>query len=291
MGIDLNSLNFLRFCKKNHGDFGRTIMLGRHGIHITEKIATDDFSRNIVLQAMQNNEYFIDETLKRLFGSTSVDSMDFSDYEGASIIHDLNTPIIECFPHFDTVIDAGTTEHIFDVSTAIKNVMDLCAVGGKIIHILPANNYCGHGFWQFSPELFWDLYSPENGFESTEIFLVKIGYPKKWFQLTELAHGGRANFFSKSRVQLLVKTIKSSDRIPFQPPQQRDYSARWAQENDKYKNIKSNTSIEFLREFVNRHPFLREAKNSAFIKRAPLTMRLNTLNPCIRIVNVKEIIN
>lgn len=156
MGIDLNSLNFLRFCNQSHGGFGKTITLGRHGLHITEKTATDDFSKQVVAQAMLNNEYFVDETLMRHFGSTSVDSLDFSDYEGASIVHDLNVAISRDAAQFDTVIDAGTTEHVFDVSTATKNVMKLCSVGGKIIQILPANNYCGHGFWQFSPELFWD---------------------------------------------------------------------------------------------------------------------------------------
>lgn len=289
MGIDRNSLNFLRFCNQDIGNFGKTITLGRHGLHITENIIWDDFSKKVVKEAKFNNEYFIDETLKRIFGSTSVDSMDYSDYEGASIVHDLNLPIGDTIPQFDTVIDAGTTEHVFDIFTATKNVIKLCSVGGTIIQILPANNYCGHGFWQFSPELFWSLYSPENGFKNTEIFLAKIDEPKRWFRLIELAHAGRANFFSKNRVQLLVKTTKSHELKPFKWPQQNDYTEKWSRKNNQDTFTLSRVATSSLKDFINRHPLLRAAKYRVFRTRVPLSMRLNSLNPCIKMVNVKEL--
>ena len=46
---------------------------------------------------------------------------------------------------------------------------DLCKNGGTIIHSLPSNNNCGHGFWQFSPELFFSLYNEKNGFKNNEM--------------------------------------------------------------------------------------------------------------------------
>ena len=52
---------------------------------------------------------------------------------------------------------------IFFISPTNPGAIKLTKIGGMIIHALPANNFCGHGFWQFSPELFYELYSPENG--------------------------------------------------------------------------------------------------------------------------------
>jgi len=65
-------------------------------------------------------------------------------------------------------------EHVFNASQGLKNVTRLCAPGGQIIHSLPANNFCNHGFWQFSPELFFSLYSDKNGYSETEIFLADV---------------------------------------------------------------------------------------------------------------------
>src|SRR5262249_49715371 len=51
---------------------------------------------------------------------------------------------------------------------AIKNCMDMVACGGHLILLTPTNNYSGHGFYQFSAELFFRTLSHENGFEVEE---------------------------------------------------------------------------------------------------------------------------
>jgi hypothetical protein len=35
-------------------------------------------------------------------------------------------------------------------------------VGGRLIHALPSSNHVDHGFYMFSPTLFWDYYSANN---------------------------------------------------------------------------------------------------------------------------------
>ncbi|MGX1100229.1 hypothetical protein [Amorphus sp. MBR-141] len=267
MGIDLHSLNFLRFCHKSHGDFGATVTLARQGLHVTKAIADDDFSKRIVDKSEAEGEYFIDETLKRVFGSSAVASMDYSDYEGASIIHDLNVPLGKDMPQFDTVIDAGTTEHIFSVTTALANARDLCRPEGMIVHILPANNFCGHGFWQFSPELFLGLYSKANGFRDTEIYLAKLNDPKRWFRLHALAHGGRGNFFSSFRIHILVKTVKAANgKGEFLSPQQLDYTEMWTDTKDsaEWKRHRKETVLSKLRSQVSASPTLRSWRNAMF---------------------------
>ena len=39
-------------------------------------------------------------------------------------------------------------------------------LGGHFIGVYPIDNFCGHGFYQFLPELFFRCFSQENGFES-----------------------------------------------------------------------------------------------------------------------------
>jgi hypothetical protein len=96
----------------------------------------------------------------------SVDSIDFSDYEAASLIHDLGEPLpTELLGQFDLAVDGGTLEHIFNFPVAIGNIMTLVGDGGYVYLNTPCNNLCGHGFYQFSPELMYRLFSRANGFE------------------------------------------------------------------------------------------------------------------------------
>ena len=67
--------------------------------------------------------------------------------------------------------------------------MKMVKTGGHLMLFTPANNYFGHGFYQFSPELFYRVLSKENGFEvrrmvvlednigASSIFGVKYPFP------------------------------------------------------------------------------------------------------------------
>ncbi|MDR1149764.1 MAG: class I SAM-dependent methyltransferase, partial [Spirochaetaceae bacterium] len=82
------------------------------------------------------------------FGAVTVDSIDYSDYEGASIVHDMNLPVPGHLKEkYDCVWDGGALEHVFNYPTAIKNCMDMVKIGGHLILETPCNNQCGHGFY------------------------------------------------------------------------------------------------------------------------------------------------
>jgi len=218
----------------------------------------------------------------------------FSDYEQALIIHDLNIPLGRDTPQFDTVIDGGTTEHAFEVNTALANARALCSQGGMIIHILPANNFCGHGFWQFWSELFWNLYTEKNGFRDTEIFLAKLNDKKHWFRVNALAHAGRANIFSDNRIYLLVKTVKADDvSAEFVGPQQVDYAELWANNKDRAEQERqlNDKVVQRLRVWISGNPTLRNWRNTLFNKRAPFSMRINRFNPCLEPVLISKVIS
>lgn len=128
-----------------------------------------------------NNALFLDEWVRKNDLKVNVKSLDLSPKEHVDIIQDLNEPIYQSnIAHkasFDVIIDSGSLEHIFNVPQALKTYNDLLKVGGHIYFIIPANNHFGHGFYQFSSDLFFRWFSPERGYYPCDSFLEckKVG--------------------------------------------------------------------------------------------------------------------
>lgn len=103
--------------------------------------------------------------------------MDYSDFEKADILFDLNSnpPPPELLGAFDLILDSGTLEHVFHVPNVLKNIFSMLRVGGRVIHVSPSSNYVDHGFYMFSPTFFWDFYST-NQFELNSVRFVR--HPK-----------------------------------------------------------------------------------------------------------------
>ena len=134
---------------------------------------------------------------------------------------------------YSTVIDAGTLEHIYNIPQAFMNCSSLCKPGGQILHILPANNFCGHGFWQFSPELFFSLYSVENGYIETEVFLADVTNIDKWYKVKKPINGQRVNVHSSNRLHVLVRAVLATDDYSHKNIQQSDYEFKWEERSNK----------------------------------------------------------
>jgi hypothetical protein len=64
---------------------------------------------------------------------------------------------------YDLVIDAGTTEHCFNVGQAIVNASGAVKIGGRILHTNPVS-MGNHAFYNFCPTLMVDFYQA-NGFK------------------------------------------------------------------------------------------------------------------------------
>jgi hypothetical protein len=63
----------------------------------------------------------------------------------------------------DLVTNCGTTEHIVNQLNAFKVIHELTAVGGIMMHNLPAQGYIVHGLINYNPKFFWAL-SAANGY-------------------------------------------------------------------------------------------------------------------------------
>jgi hypothetical protein len=165
------------------------------------------------------------ETFLSLSGFKVSRAIDASDFEGADIVHDLNLEIPAHLHEITSFFyDGGTLEHVFDVATSFKNVFDLLKVGGIALFAPPANNQCGHGFYQFSPELFFRVLSA-NGFDSIHVYLVATSRPAKWLKCVDPSRAGRRyEFYSGEPLQLIAIARKARRLQSLVTPQQSDYA-------------------------------------------------------------------
>ncbi|QQR87464.1 MAG: class I SAM-dependent methyltransferase [Flavobacteriales bacterium] len=190
MGFNHTGTKLLIHAKAKGLSFGRTVMIGRQGLHLSAEVLQrnlDDFGLgHLNAEEIITGEKGYAEPFLKALGATAVDSLDASPYEQASIIHDMNLPMDgEHKGAFDTVIDGGSLEHIFNFPVAIRNCMELLKVGGHYLGITPANNFFGHGFYQFSPELYYRVFSKENGFEMTRLLFFIDRPGADWYEVKD----------------------------------------------------------------------------------------------------------
>lgn len=99
------------------------------------------------------------DRLFRLLGYNAVEGIDFYPDEKPTHVIDLNHPVPSAmWGRYDLVYDDGTAEHCFAAAEMFCNALRLVKLGGHVIHHLPMNNWVDHGFYQFSPTLFFDFY-------------------------------------------------------------------------------------------------------------------------------------
>ena len=189
MGLSIHGTKSLMYAK--HRSLFRPNSDEGGGVHLSAKrkdnlLEFGYFSAaNEVNDLMGKSGGFAEPFLEAL-GAIEIRSFDSSAYEGATNVHDLNYPIEESFKHrFTAVIDAGTLEHIFNFPVAIKNCMEMVEVGGHFIGITPTNNFLGHGFYQFSPELFFRIFSEPNGFRVMRMVIFEDRPRAKWFEVAD----------------------------------------------------------------------------------------------------------
>jgi len=230
MGLDIHALNFLLIYKRKK--LKDTVTIGRQSLCLEE----DTLRQFIELKSNYKHNLFCEELLKKYFNAKKVDSIDISAFEEATIIHDMNQIIPKKYHQkFDTVINYGSLEHIFNFPVAIMNCSLMLKPGGQIFHILPANNFCGHGFYQFSPELFFSLYNKKNGYTQTDIFIGDLSDYKNIYKV-KIKKRHRINIMSKNETNLFVRTIKNKN-FSHSNIQQISYLDEWSKSSfkEKYK--------------------------------------------------------
>jgi hypothetical protein len=291
MGIDVHGLRFLQYAK-TFGDFNKTITIGRQEIY-----APESFVRGAVNAGSDyRNEKYCEPLLLKFYGASAVDSVDNSAFDGAPIIHDMNLTLPSNLEaSYDTVIDGGCLEHIYNLPQALQNCSRLCKPGGQILHILPANNFCGHGFWQFSPELFFSLYSNRNGYRDTEVFLADLSNTTKWFKVSPPQDGHRVDVICSTEVYALVRTVLREASFSHNNVQQSDYAFAWTNDPEK-KKANAPAKPNKIRQFLKKtplYPFIalrRHLIARQMIRRKLLASQLNGRNPGLTEINIRSLL-
>lgn len=177
MGLNVATIKYLQLIEKKfevkYKDF---LMLGRQRLIISDnelQKVCDYAGYEGNIDMIKRKDGFAENLFKYLLDAEKIDSLDYSDYENATILSDLNEPISSLYEElYDVVLDGGTLEHIFNYPIALKNAMRMCKINGFLVLMTPTSGCNGHGFYQFSPELFVDVLN-NNGFSILDISLCR----------------------------------------------------------------------------------------------------------------------
>jgi hypothetical protein len=245
--------------------FDRTLTLGRQHWLVTPE-GWDELRAEFGLAGGASLRWqgWADAFFLECLGIRELDTLDNSDFEGATLLHDLNEPMPASWNGiYDVVFDGGTMEHVFNLPTALASCQRVLKVGGTMLWAMPSNNYCGHGFYQFSPELVFRTFSPAYGFKIENLLL--LSYPFPGAELSKKVDcyrvkdpdeiQSRAQLVSRRPVSLVMEAVKVADRPMFRPwPQQSDYARSWnvaisgrqASEVPIFQNPRGKRSLDLL---------------------------------------------
>jgi len=239
MAVDNPSVAFLNGLPNIGVDFRNMLTLGRQGLIADERGLAKFVKQRRLGEAadfIRDSGQWADRFFQEM-GATNLQSMDASDYENATIVHDLNTPIPAALrERFSLVHDGGTLEHIFNFPNAVRSAMEMVSVGGHLTTITVANNYLGHGFYQFSPELMYRVFCEENGFEVKQMLLHEQIPNGRWFSVQDPKRlGNRVMLRNQHFTYMLVIAKRIAVREIF---------AKWPHQSDYVSNYQGVATTE-----------------------------------------------
>lgn len=283
MGLTATDIELLLELRRRNRPIERIATIGRLSLYLhTHQVAR---LKRIIPDCKALASYkwgdIADPILCNLTGAGEVISFDMSNYQGSSIVHDMNFPLPERRPdlagQFDLVIDGGTLEHVFNFPVAVANLMFLVRKEGHVLSANPANNLCGHGFYQFTPELMHRIYSVANGFRVVHVLLtqsrhmsVEMDPRPNSFSVVDPASLGR-RILLRNRWPVMIRTL--AQRVG-NPPlsgldvQQSDYVMAWT---GTVKPARTSGAKAVLRNFFHRLPRTVKSRITDILSRTTLS--------------------
>jgi hypothetical protein len=276
MGILKRHLYLLAIENKKHPIRGDVLTLGQQSIHATLDEVKTLFEKNgVISKKLPENfdtknkipgwketgyqNYTNCQAVLRLLGAKKVFSADISSYENPEILMDFNAPVDKkYYNRFDTILDIGTLEHVFNIPQAFENIKLMLKPGGTVILGYPLAGTINHGFYQICPTLLYDYFST-NGFENFDFFILNgsnINYEKKAkiYQCKQPAFTENLIINSKTGLEVTFFATKSANKNgPVQKiPVQTEYttSSYWQNKQNQTITKKQNLLLQLL--FVSR---------------------------------------
>jgi len=239
LGIIFNNAALLVRAKLNHVKFDEILTIGHQDQYLSQSqiVRLAKFCGLTHDITGLSSQKHIDKFFTLFLDAKNVSSIDYSEYEGCTIIHDMNQPVDpKYYEKYDVVIDGGSLEHIFNFPVAVSNCMNMVKPGGSIFIFTMCNNHAGHGFYQFSPELFFRIFQPENGFKICDVIVEKHPYPgaelsprTKCYSVTDpVVVRGRVGLKSRTPVMMMVHAKRTAVKPLFvASPIQSDYQSEY----------------------------------------------------------------
>lgn len=246
MGFNIKTAELLIQAKKLEINFSTVATIGRQTLNGSivefEKLFKKyGYTLEDIARVIKRDQRYSEEFLHSL-GAKSIDTFDASDYEGASHVWDMNLPIPEDFKSkYSLVIDSGSLEHIFNFPQAIRNCIEMVKEGGHMIGVTPSNNFLGHGFYQFSPELFYRIFSKENGFVLVKMWLFFPRTDSPIYEVSDpLKVKSRVSLANSEETFLFYVAKRTHFKRVFETfPQQSDYEhILWKEEDRQQRKRK-----------------------------------------------------
>ncbi len=235
MGVDAKGAQFLLAARGLGVSFARTATLGRQRLFVKPswlRRCVRGFGTRLDpgdgAERLATADGFA-EPFFRCLGAERVVSVDASDYEGATRVIDLNGTLpADLEGAFSAVVDAGTLEHVFDFPAAVRNCMRMVAPDGHLLSITVANNMAGHGFYQFSPELLYRVFTEANGFRVESMLITEVS-SARWYEVSDPSDvGDRVQLRTFRPVYLCVAARRRVVRpVLTATPRQSDYVSAW----------------------------------------------------------------
>lgn len=250
MGVSAAGSAFLMSCRRNGARFDRLCTLGQQHLHTdlasvraAARLAGDPEVASAVDRIAEADlaRFSTCEALWSALGATSIDTLDASAFEGATVLADLNEPIPDSLhARYSVVYDGGVSEHVVNAAQSIRNAAAMVEPGGHLISITPANSQNGHGMYQLSAEFYYRLLADSGEFDRVSVLLCVEGLRTRWYSLADPARlGHRVTFSTAGPADLYVLAHKSDDAPTVSiaaepgPVQQSDYEAQWTNERPR----------------------------------------------------------
>ena len=195
--------------------------------------------------------------LFHMMGYDEVETLDYSDAEGADHVHDLNHPVPEdLVARYDAVLDLGVLEHVCDTVQALHNCMRLLKTGGTVMHFVPLFGWHNMCYYNFQPMFLHEVYAA-NGFGNLRTFINYYPQYNEWEDrpliYREYQYGDEMLFVVPGRFSnICFFATKTRETGAFTRPIQGFYQRYHARSRDSGPGARGRTSGEPDGRFVAR---------------------------------------
>jgi hypothetical protein len=255
---------------------GRLLQLGQQDTYVSSKALRgilrqrgfEPHNQDELSAIADSGRPLSDRELFGIFGFSSIEATDASDYEGADFVYDLNSVHLpgEHTGSYDCIFDGGTMEHVFHTPNALSNIFHLLKTGGRVVHYSPASNAVDHGFYSFSPCFFLQYYSA-NRFRIECCKLLNLG--TKLLPLRFTAYDCRPpiprtlldGYLSGKVHYVFFVATKTDQSVCTEVPQQTVFADMW-REPAAIETVARQSLLSTVKDFIKSRPGLARAVRS-----------------------------